>query len=153
VSVSSADSPSGELTLRLERLLPAPPARVFEMHSEPELFAQWWGPKGFSVPSVELDVRVNGRYRVEMQPPEGEAFWLFGEFREVDPPIRLGYTFRWEPPDPDDRETVVTFALRAMGTSTELTLEQGFFATEARRSLHEQGWSEGLDRLEQLLST
>ena len=123
------------------------------MHSEPDLFAQWWGPKGFSIPSAELDVRVGGRYRIAMQPPEGEPFSLSGEFREVERPVRLVYTFRWEPPDPDDRETVVTLTLRALGTSTELTVDQGAFATEARRSLHERGWSETLDRLEQLLST
>ena len=91
---------SGELTLHLERVVPAPRPFVFRMHSDPELFAQWWGPKGFSAPSVELDVRVGGRYRIAMQPPEGDRFYLSGEFREVDPPARLAYTFRWEDPDP-----------------------------------------------------
>ena len=64
-----------------------------------------------------------------MQPPEGELFYLTGEFREVDPPNRLAYTFRWEDPDPDDRDTVVTISLRDAGArSTELTLDQGPFA-------------------------
>jgi uncharacterized protein YndB with AHSA1/START domain len=150
--VSVASAQSGELTLHLERLISAPPALVFRMHSEPDLLAQWWGPKGFSVPSAELDVRVGGGYRIAMQPPDGEAFILSGEFREVDPPVRLAYTFRWEPPDPDDRETVVTLTLHAAGRSTRLTVEQGSFTTEGRRSLHEQGWSDTLDRLEQVLS-
>ena len=47
-----------------------------------------------------------GRYRIEMQPPEGDAFYLIGEVREVDPPARLAYTFIWEDPDPDDVETL-----------------------------------------------
>jgi len=89
----SGSSSPGQLTLHIERRLSAPPAQVFRMHSEPDLFAQWWGPNGFSVPSAELDVRVGGRYRIAMQPPEGEAFSLSGEFREVDPPDRLVYTF------------------------------------------------------------
>jgi uncharacterized protein YndB with AHSA1/START domain len=88
-----------------------------------------------------------------MQPPEGEAFVLVGEFRAVDPDIRLSYTFRWEPPDPDDRETVVDFSLEDRGGSTFLMVDQRGFATEARRALHEQGWSESLDRLEAVLAT
>jgi len=42
-----------------------------------------------------------------MQPPEGDRFYLTGEFREVDPPARLAYTFIWEYPDPDDVEMLV----------------------------------------------
>ena len=87
-----------------------------------------------------------------MQPPDGDLFHLSGEFLVVDPPVRLVYTFRWEEPDPDDRETVVTFSLTDRGHSTELTIVQTGFATEARRGLHEQGWSQSLDRLADLLT-
>jgi uncharacterized protein YndB with AHSA1/START domain len=104
-------SMAAELTLHLERVLRAPRPLVFRMHAEPDLLAQWWGPKGFSAPSIELDVRVGRGYRIAMQPPDGDRFFLLGEFREVNPVTRLVYTFRWEPPDPDDRETVVAFSL------------------------------------------
>jgi uncharacterized protein YndB with AHSA1/START domain len=122
------------------------------MHVEADLLAQWWGPQGFSAPSIELDLRVGGRYRIKMQPPHGEHFFLSGEFRDVDPVAQLTYTFRWEDPDPDDRETVVTFSLRDLGESTALTVDQGPFATEGRRALHQQGWTESLDRLEELIT-
>src|SRR5262245_31589121 len=49
---------SDELVLRLERLLPAPRRLVFRAHTDPELLAKWWGPKGFSAPRIELDLRV-----------------------------------------------------------------------------------------------
>jgi uncharacterized protein YndB with AHSA1/START domain len=143
---------SDELALHLVRVLPAPQPIVFRAHAEPDLLARWWGPKGFSAPSIEYDLRVGGRYRIAMQPPEGDLFYLAGEFREVDPPRRLAYTFRWEDPDPDDRETVVTFSLRERGESTELTVDQGVFATEARRALHVQGWTDTLDRLEEMMT-
>ena len=87
-----------------------------------------------------------------MQPPEGEGFTLSGEFREVDPPRRLVYTSRWEPPDPDDRDTLVTFSLPDLGPSTLVTVDQGYFATEQRRALHEQGWSEALARLHHMVT-
>jgi uncharacterized protein YndB with AHSA1/START domain len=137
----------------VERVLPAPPARVFALNTQPRLLAQWWGPNGFSVPSVEVDARVGGRYRIEMQPPDGDAFFLSGEYRTVEPGTRLEYTCRWEPPDPDDRETVVVLSLQALGDSTALTVDQGDFATEERRILHVQGWSESIDRLEELLAS
>jgi uncharacterized protein YndB with AHSA1/START domain len=141
-----------ELTLHLERLLPAPRPLVFRAHTEPAELAKWWGPSGFSAPGIELDVRVGGPYRIAMQPPDGDLFHLSGEFLEVEPPALLAYTFRWEEPDPDDRETVVTFSLEDRGASTGLTVVQNGFATEARRTLHEQGWSESLYRLAELLT-
>ena len=58
------------------------------------------GPEGFTTPSLEFGPRVGESYRIEMQPPEGDSFYLTGEFREVDPPARLAFTFIWEDPDP-----------------------------------------------------
>jgi uncharacterized protein YndB with AHSA1/START domain len=144
---------AAELALRLERVLSARLALVFRTHVEPHLFAQWFGPKGFSATSVDFDLRVGGGYRITMQPPDADAFALFGEFREIDPGIRLAYTFQYEPPDPDDRDTVVVLSFADLGGATALTVEQGTFATEARRALHEQGWTESLDRLQELLKS
>ncbi|HYV59784.1 MAG TPA: SRPBCC domain-containing protein [Acidimicrobiia bacterium] len=141
------------LTLRLQRVLPGTRERVFRGCTEPEDLEQWWGPHGFTTPHVELDLRVGGRYRFAMQPPDGEVFHLSGEFRAVDPPARLEYTFRWEPPDPDDRETVVTVSLRDLGESTEFDLVQSGFATEERLALHDGGWADSLERLQDLLSS
>jgi uncharacterized protein YndB with AHSA1/START domain len=142
----------GGLTLHLEKALAASPERVYAACVEPDRLAEWWGPAGFTSPSVELDVREGGQYRIAMQPPEGELFHLRGEFREIDPPRRLGYTFVWEEPDPDDQETVVMLSFREVPEGTRLVLDQGPFATEARYSLHEAGWTEGLERLARTLS-
>ena len=142
---------SDDLRLHLERSLPAPRRLVFRAHTEPDLLAEWWGPAGFSAPSVELDLRVGGAYRIAMQPPDGALFHLSGEFVEVDSPARLAYTFRWDEPDPDDRETVVTFSLDDRGPSTGVIVDQGAFATEARLALHVEGWTESLDRLREFV--
>ena len=135
------------LRLHLERAVAAPRDVVFRMHTEPDLMARWWGPQGFTAPSVELDVRVGGAYRIEMQPSEGDAFFLAGEFIEVEAPKRLSYTFRYELPDRDDRETVVVFALDDHDKSTSVSVDQGDFLTEARLALHRQGWTQSLERL------
>jgi uncharacterized protein YndB with AHSA1/START domain len=142
-----------ELALHMKRVLPAPRPLVFRACTEPSELANWWGPRGFTTPGIELELRVGGSYRIAMQPPDADLFYLSGEFVEVDPPTRLAYTFRWEDPDPDDRETLVTLSFGDLGESTELLFTQGAFATEGRRALHDQGWTDGLDRLHEVLST
>jgi uncharacterized protein YndB with AHSA1/START domain len=144
---------SDRLVLRLRRALPFTPAIVYRALTDPEQLARWWGPAGFTTPDVEFEPRVGGGYRIAMQPPDGDLFHLSGEFREVDPPVRLSYTFRWDPPDPDDRETVVTLAVHERETGAEVVLTQGGFVTPARLALHERGWTESLGRLEQVLGS
>jgi uncharacterized protein YndB with AHSA1/START domain len=134
-------------TLRLECSFASPPERVFAAFGDPDSVAEWFGPAGYTCVVVELDVRVGGRYRFEMHPPDGAPFHLGGAFREVDPPRRLVFTFAYEQPDPDDRETTVTLAFEPDGDGTYLVLEQEPFATDARHDLHRQGWTDSFDRL------
>jgi uncharacterized protein YndB with AHSA1/START domain len=142
---------TGDLTLELTRVLPAAGSVVFAAFSDAGELAKWWGPKGFSTPSLEFEPRVGESYRIEMQPPEGDHFYLTGEFREVDPPARLAYTFVWEQPDPDDVENRVGLSFRELGDSTEVTLTQGPFKTPERLALHHGGWTDGFDKLERLV--
>jgi uncharacterized protein YndB with AHSA1/START domain len=137
--------------LHMTRVLPANRAQVFRAMTDAQQLPRWWGPRGFSLPQLEIDPQPGGDYTFEMQPPEGEAFRLSGEFLQVDPPRRLIYTFRWDPPDPDDRETVVNLSLEDRGGQTEVELTQGEFITEERRALHEGGWADSFDRLANLL--
>jgi uncharacterized protein YndB with AHSA1/START domain len=146
-------SEPGEHVLELERVLPAPPPVVFDEFSDSDRLRRWWGPAGFTIPSVDYSPRVGETYRIEMQPPEGEPFYLTGEFREVDPPAQLVFTFVWEDPDPDDVETLVELSFADLNGSTQLALRQGRFQTEDRRQLHRDGWSDSFDKLERLVSS
>jgi uncharacterized protein YndB with AHSA1/START domain len=140
------------LVLRLKRFLPFPRLAVYRALTDPGELVKWWGPRGFSAPHVDFDPLVGGSYRIAMQPPEGDLFHLSGEFREVDPPAHLAYTFRWSPPDPDDRETLVSLVLQDRDGGTEVLLVHGGFATEGRCALHEAGWTDSLGRLEEVLA-
>jgi uncharacterized protein YndB with AHSA1/START domain len=142
-----------ELTLEIERVFRAPPSVVFTAFTDPAELAKWWGPKGFTIPSLRFEPRVGQSYRITMQPPDGEAFYLMGEFREVEPPARLAYTFEWEPPVPDDVETLVELTLRGLRGATQVVLIQHPFKTEARRALHQDGWTDSFDKLEDLIPT
>jgi uncharacterized protein YndB with AHSA1/START domain len=146
------EAQSEQLNLEIERVLRAPPAVVFAAFTDPDELVGWWGPEGFTVPRLEFNPRIGTTYRIEMQPPEGDRFYLTGEFREVDPPARLAYTFVWEDPDPDDVETLVVLSFRDLGGATEVALTQGAFKTEARRALHRDGWTDSFDKLERLIS-
>jgi uncharacterized protein YndB with AHSA1/START domain len=146
-------SGSNEPTLEMTRVVRAAPSTVFGAFVNPTELAKWFGPKGYRARSVEFDARVGRGFRIEIQPPEGDPFYLGGEFREINPPVRLAYTFIYEDPDPDDVETLVGLSLRDLGESTEVALTQGPFKTEARRALHEQGWTDSFDKLERLISS
>ena len=119
---------------------------------------QWSSPSGgarraSAARAVEFEPRVGDAYRIAMQPPEGELFHLTGEFQEVDPPAAPRVHLHLGPSrTPDDRETLAALSLRgARRRAPRWSSVQGEFATEERRALHEEGWSDSFDRLEALL--
>jgi uncharacterized protein YndB with AHSA1/START domain len=142
---------AGGLVLELKFVVAAPRERIFRALTEPAELAKWWGPRGFTTPGIDLDLRVGGSYRFTMQPPGGDPFHLSGEFLEINPPGRLVYTFRWDEPDPDDRQTVVTLSLSDVADTTQVSLSQREFATEARLTLHRGGWTDSLEKLRELI--
>ena len=125
----------------------AAPERVFALLTEPAHLAEWWGPHGFTTPEIHLDLRAGGSYHFTMQPPDGEAFHLSGGFLEVQAPDRLSFTFRWDEPDPDDRETVVVLSLSSLAGGTKVSLSQAEFATAERLQLHRSGWADSFEKL------
>ena len=141
---------TGGLVLDLEYTLDAPPEEVFRMLTDSTELAKWWGPQNFTIPAAELSLTEGGHYRFRMAPPDGEPFHLSGEFLEIDAPWRLVYTFRWEEPAPDDRETVVDVTLHRADGGTRLALSQGPFLTEERLALHRSGWTESFEKLRAL---
>jgi uncharacterized protein YndB with AHSA1/START domain len=133
--------------LELARVFEAPAEQVFGLLTEPGELVKWWGPHGFTTPEIHIDLRVGGSLRFTMQPPGGEPFHLSGEFVHIESPTRLEFTFRWDEPVPDDRETVVGLSLEPVDRRTKVTLTQGDFATEERLELHRNGWSDSFDKL------
>jgi uncharacterized protein YndB with AHSA1/START domain len=83
-----------EDTLTFERLIKAPRERVWQAWTDPEEVKKWWGPKYFTAPVVEIDLREGGRYKYCMRgavTPGGEEqdFWSAGEFQEIVPHERI----------------------------------------------------------------
>ena len=81
--------------VRIERDFDAPIDLVWKMWTDPEMFKQWYGPNGMSVPTAEMDVTVGGSRKVcmAMQSPERSmTMWFAGVYKEVSAPRRLVYT-------------------------------------------------------------
>src|ERR671933_1431990 len=80
----------------MRRVFDAPRRLVFDAWTTPELFARWFGARGWSVPVCEIDLRPGGRYRYVMRGPDGQEVAMAGVYREVVPPERLVTTERFE---------------------------------------------------------
>jgi uncharacterized protein YndB with AHSA1/START domain len=83
-----------------------------------------------------------------MRSPEGEDYWVWGEYREIDPPERIMMT--WNREDTSGKiwsRTVAEFTFIQIGDKTSFTLRQGLFETEPFCEEHGFGWSQALDRL------
>lgn len=137
--------------LVIERMFAAPPEMVFDAWTRPPQVVRWWGPKGFTTPSCEMDVRPGGTFRICIRSGEGKDHWMSGVYREVVPPDRLVFTHVWEEEPPHQTLVTVTFAAHDGGT--KLTFRQAVFPTQADRDSHEGGWSECLDHLQRYLAS
>ena len=79
----------------IERSFDAPVELIWQMWTDPDHFAAWYGPDGASIPVAEMDIRAGGARRVCMQveTPKGPMqMWFAGEYREVSENQRLVYT-------------------------------------------------------------
>ena len=148
--MAEAASSREEPSLRLRRILPASIDRVFRAWTDPEQLKAWLVPEGSQLLSAEVDIRVGGDYRLAFRAADGEILYAVGSYVEVDPPVRLVFTWVFE--GVDHRETLVTVDLRASGESTELILTHERFTTKAFRAFHEAGWTSALDRFAEFLS-
>jgi uncharacterized protein YndB with AHSA1/START domain len=129
--------------LHLERILPAPPERVWAAFTDPAALAAWFWPASFAT-TVRADARPGGRFRIEAPDGPGGALAVEGDYTVVEPPHLLVLTWRW---DGHDEETLVTVRLSAVDGATALRLTHERFADDATRDNHSIGWSDCLDRL------
>ena len=67
------------------RVFDAPRELVWKAWTEPAYAMQWWGPRGFTAPSCEMDFRVGGKFLFCMRAPDGQNLWTGGEYHEIVP--------------------------------------------------------------------
>ena len=150
-----AARPAGDM-LEMQRVLPAAPSVVFGAFSDPNELAKWWGPKTFTNPVCEVDLKLGGTLRIVMRAPDGGEYPMQGIFREIVPPSRLVFTNIALDQDGHhiiEGLTSVTFA--DDGGKTKLTLQTRGVAVVDYAAAYlqgmEAGWTQSLEKLEALV--
>jgi glutathione S-transferase len=140
-------------TVNLTRFFKAPREKVFEAFTQSVALVHWFGPRGCTCPSIAVDLRVGGRYRIQMHGEDsGDVFVLTGEYREIVPPEKLVFTWTWAQGDMAGVETVVSVTLKPKPGGTELTLRHAGLPTPRAVQMHTQGWVSSWDCLDDHLA-
>jgi uncharacterized protein YndB with AHSA1/START domain len=153
MTAARAIKPVAESEVVLSRVFDAPRALIFRMWTDPRHLAKWWGPRDFTNPVCELDLRVGGRILIHMRAPDGKLYPMTGTFREIVAPERLVFTAIAE-----DRnghavlEGLVTVTFEEQGEKTKLTVREKAVALAPVAGPMiagmETGWAQSLYRLE-----
>ena len=133
----------------VRRMLRARRARVFEAWTRADWMARWFFPGDGWTAAVTSDLKVGGRYEVDMRDKEGVRHMQFGEYREIVPVSRLVFT--WNCPELAVTGSVVTIELTDHGDRTELVLTHQLPPDPKIRRGHEEGWMGCLGNLEKML--
>jgi len=149
---------SADRELVLTRLINAPREKVYRAWTDPELMKQWFAPKPYTTPVVEVDVRPGGSAYIVMRGPDGKDMPNRGVYLEVVPNEKLvstdAYVKAWEPSEKPFMTLILTF--EDEGGKTRYTARVRHW-TVADREAHEKmgfhgGWSLCTDQLEALVT-
>jgi uncharacterized protein YndB with AHSA1/START domain len=149
---------STDRELVLTRLINAPRAKVYRAWTDPELLKQWFAPKPYTTPIVEIDVRPGGSAYFVMRGPDGKDLPNRGVYLEVVPNEKLvstdAYVKAWEPSEKPFMTLILTF--EDEGGKTRYTARVRHW-TVADREAHEkmgfhEGWGLCTDQLEALVA-
>jgi uncharacterized protein YndB with AHSA1/START domain len=106
----------GTQSIAFSREFEAPAARVFNAHVDPDLVAQWIGPRGTTLRMRDFDARTGGTWSYVVAGLGGE--WAFhGSFHEVTAPSRIVQTFEYEGDPGKPSLEVLTFTDLVAGRS------------------------------------
>jgi uncharacterized protein YndB with AHSA1/START domain len=159
--------------LNFSRVIDAPRELVFRVWTEPEHFAQWFGPHAVAVPFCRIDPRPGGELHFCHRLADGPEVWIKGVYREVVAPQRLVFALGFVdasgrpaahpmfPEWPIDTVIVTTVIFADHNGKTQLTvrqvLESTLPATPGAFKRHHEGaqvgWTQTLERLEAYVRT
>ena len=131
---------SGDRDIVLTRVFDAPRHLVYRAMTEPEILKRWFGPRGFTMPVCEVDLRVGGVWRFVIQKPDGKQVGMFGKYIELDPPARTVHT---ESFDDYPGECTVTTTLTEQDGRTTLEATARYPSPEIRNMVLQSGMEHG----------
>ena len=141
----------GSFTIRLHRVLSAPPERVYRAFLDAAALAKWLPPDGFTCTVHHLDAKVGGSFRMSFTNfTTGDAHSFGGEFLELVPGQRLRYTDRFDDPNLPG-QIMVTVVLRAVASGTDLQITQEGVPDVIPEDGCYLGWQQSLRQLAALV--
>lgn len=142
--------PGGRLSV--ERFIHAPREKVFEAWTNAKSISQWMRPRGVTSVDAEIEPQVGGKLRLLTKGSEGDSEYT-GEFRVVEPPSKLVFT--WMSRDTDARPTMVTveFSEDEMEPGCQMNLTHSGFVTPEAVRANGAAWDAMLDKLALLEKT
>jgi uncharacterized protein YndB with AHSA1/START domain len=141
-------------TLRLSRIIKAPPERIYKAFLDPDALAKWMPPHGFTGHVHEMDARVGGSYRMSFSTINRSWTQVFGgKYLELKPYEKIVHTdkFEGEVPDfPSDIEMKVTITFKPVPGGTEVNIVQENIPKGPALDGAPDGWKQSLDNLQRL---
>ena len=138
-------------TIRLHRVLTAPPERVYKAFTDAGAMCKWLAPNGFTCQVHHLDPKVGGTYKMSFTNfATGQSHSFGGEYLELTPHERIRHTDKFDNPNlPGIMTTTITFKKVLVGTEVNITQEgvPGVIPPEACYL----GWQESLALLAKLV--
>jgi uncharacterized protein YndB with AHSA1/START domain len=137
----------------VDTFVAAPPERVFAAITDPQQVVNWWGEStAYRVKQWQGDLRPGGKWRSDGTKADGTAFYVRGEYVEIDPPRLLVHT--WIPSYLENLETVVRWELQAKDGGTLVTVRHsGFGSNVETANNHNKGWVRVLGWMRQFVET
>jgi uncharacterized protein YndB with AHSA1/START domain len=138
-------------TVRLHRVLPTKPEKIYRAFLEPDALARWVPPNGFTGKVHQLDAKVGGKHRMSFTNfTTGSSHSCGGEYLELVPNERLRYSDRFDDANLPG-EITVTVTLKAVSCGTELTITQEGIPEPIPLEACYLGWQESLRNLSRLV--
>lgn len=112
-------------TVRLHRVLRAPPERIYRAFLDADAMAKWLPPNGFTGKVHHMDAKVGGTYRMSFTNfTTGRSHAFGGKYLELVPHTRLRYTDVFEDPNlPGEMQTTISLAQVSCGTELNVVQE------------------------------
>jgi uncharacterized protein YndB with AHSA1/START domain len=140
--------------IRATREFDAPPELVLRAHTDPELVAQWLGPRRYRMTIERWDVRDGGTYRYIHADDDGNEYAFHGVFHGEPSVDSFVQTFEFE--GAPGHVSLDTLRLEGRDGRTILHVNSVFQSVEARDAMLGSGMSEGMtdtySRLDELLA-
>ena len=110
---------------------------VYSAWTDPEKLREWMGPEGVKCEAAEIDLRIGGKYSINMNTTEGERV-VEGQYKEIVPNTRLVFTWHWL--DGTFKESLVTIDFSEEHDGTLISLVHELLPNKEQSEQHALGW-------------